>query len=511
MGNVMSRALGKGDGHLHTSTQLSEDHQELQDLRGNRTPRNTAASGVHTDETEPLLSRGDRITRSINKVGVTREDPQSRDGGLGGPTETMSALVLQILVPFLLAGLGTVAAGMLLDLVQHWDVFQEVTEIFILVPSALGLKGNLEMTLASRLSTAVNTGKMETARAKRSLIIGNLSLKQLQATVLGLLAALMAIALDWMTEGQMPFNHAILLCSISLATAFMASLLQGVIMVALILGAKKLGINPDNVATPLAASFGDLITLAFLASFSRWFYGCLEPSSYVLYLVDVLLLCLIPLWVVISFRQPASRILLCEGWEPIITAMLISSLGGLILDKTVTNANLAGIIIFVPVINGIGGSLVSIQCSRIATSLHIYSSPGEVPEDRKGRCRPCHMLCGSGANHRSAQVLFLLVVPGQLIFLYMIHLMEGAHTVPTPFFLFIFLVAALIQVYSLLCAADWLVHWLWQKGKDPDSYSIPYLTALGDLLGTALLSLAFLLFWWTGEPISTSFEWFGQT
>jgi hypothetical protein len=30
----------------------------------------------------------------------------------------MPALVLQILVPFLLAGLGTVSAGMLLDLVQ---------------------------------------------------------------------------------------------------------------------------------------------------------------------------------------------------------------------------------------------------------------------------------------------------------------------------------------------------------------------------------------------------------
>ena len=42
---------------------------------------------------------------------------------------------------------------------KHWEVFQEVTEIFILVPSALGLKGNLEMTLASRLSTAVSTCK----------------------------------------------------------------------------------------------------------------------------------------------------------------------------------------------------------------------------------------------------------------------------------------------------------------------------------------------------------------
>lgn len=39
---------------------------------------------------------------------------------------------------------------------QHWKVFSEVNEVFILVPALLGLKGNLEMTLASRLSTAVS-------------------------------------------------------------------------------------------------------------------------------------------------------------------------------------------------------------------------------------------------------------------------------------------------------------------------------------------------------------------
>lgn len=40
---------------------------------------------------------------------------------------------------------------------QSWDVFVEVTEIFILVPAVLGMKGNLEMTMASRLSTAVSS------------------------------------------------------------------------------------------------------------------------------------------------------------------------------------------------------------------------------------------------------------------------------------------------------------------------------------------------------------------
>ncbi len=35
-------------------------------------------------------------------------------------------------------------------------MYLKINEIFILVPALLGLKGNLEMTLASRLSTAVS-------------------------------------------------------------------------------------------------------------------------------------------------------------------------------------------------------------------------------------------------------------------------------------------------------------------------------------------------------------------
>lgn len=50
---------------------------------------------------------------------------------------------------------------------------------------------------------------------------------QLQATVLSLLASLMAIVFGWMAEGKMPFDHAVLLCSTSVSTVFVASLLQG--------------------------------------------------------------------------------------------------------------------------------------------------------------------------------------------------------------------------------------------------------------------------------------------
>ncbi|XP_064605028.1 solute carrier family 41 member 1-like [Liolophura sinensis] len=404
--------------------------------------------------------------------------------------ESSWMIALQVFGPFIIAGFGTVGAGMVLDIVQHWQVFKTVPEVFILVPALLGLKGNLEMTLASRLSTQANLGNMDSRKEQLKMIGGNLALTQAQAIVVGFLASVAAMVMGWIPEGKFNIHHGFLLCASSMLTASLASLILGSIMIGVVMLSRHCKINPDNVATPVAASLGDLTTLTLLALIGRSLFIAIEGHSWVAPSIIGGFTLLTPLWVVISVKNEYTNDVIYSGWTPVISAMVISSIGGLILDFAVSAYD--GIAVFQPVINGVGGNLVAVQASRISTSLHKGGKPGELSDGvLKGCPNPCFAFFGSTVHARAARVLMLLVIPGHLIFMYTIAYMNAGHTAITLNFAVIYLTAAVLQVAILLYVANWIVHYIWKKGDDPDNSAIPYLTALGDLLGTGFLAIVF--------------------
>jgi len=439
--------------------------------------------------------------------------------GGGGANDKWWQIVLQVFPTYLMAGCGMVGAGLLLDYVQDWPAFIMVPEIIIVVPPLLGLKGNLEMTLAARLSTASNLGHLDDAKVALSTIIGNLVLVQCQGIVVGFLASLCGLAMGWIPVGKANYEQALLLCASSVVTASLASFALALVMVVVIVAARKCRCNPDNIATPIAASLGDVVTLGLLAWISNILFEDYEVGGYKAQVIIGGYFLVLPIFIGLAYNNEHVCEVLRVGWTPVLMAMLIASGGGFVLEMAVEHFK--GVTLFAPVMNGSGGDLVGIQASRMTTYLNKMTNSllGTFPENDNKICRdPCSGLCGDlgacrkcggGKNVQPhgmpARVLLCLLFPGHILFVFIIFLVK-IDGIPSGLFLFFYLSAATLQVAILLYLCQILVYWMWSRGTDPDNAAIPYLTAIGDLVGTSLLAVAFIVLEQVGDMSLVNLE-----
>ncbi|KAJ0171139.1 hypothetical protein K1T71_013338 [Dendrolimus kikuchii] len=407
----------------------------------------------------------------------------------GKKEEKWWTTLMQVAVPFFIAGCGTIGAGLVLGTVRDWDVFLNISAIFVLVPSLSGLKGNLDMCLASRLSTQANLGNMESTKELISMVVGNISLVQVQAIVAATVVSIFAIVVNTITDRAINGSYVLLLIASAVFTATTTCFVLDFVMVMVIYGSHKMKVNPDNVATPLAASIGDIVSNTVLAVTAQYMYEQIQISLW----QPIALMCvyysLLPLWVFIVWRNKYTKKVLTSGWTPVISALFISGIGGIVLDQAVDHYR--GYEVFQPIVNGIGGNLVCVQSSRLATHLHQTAVPGVLPENTKLVDWPWKTLFFGTAAAKVARMLLILAVFGQIIFMVVAdYFYQGMVTIEVPFGI-TYLLCALLQVMVLLYLAYILIHFMWKRKKDPDNAAIPYLTALGDLLGSVFLGLAF--------------------
>lgn len=147
---------------------------------------------------------------------------------------------------------------------------------------------------------------------------------QCQAIVVGFLGSVVAIVMGAFRNGTISLDHAYLLCASSLVTASLASFVLGLITAGVIVFSRHCHINPDNVATPIAASLGDITSLALLSWISTILYESINKQDWVAPLVIACYILVTPLWVWIAKRNKYTNDVLYFGWTPVMIAMLIS-------------------------------------------------------------------------------------------------------------------------------------------------------------------------------------------
>ncbi|KAK3830559.1 MAG: hypothetical protein JOS17DRAFT_685101, partial [Linnemannia elongata] len=344
----------------------------------------------------------------------------------------------------------------------HWPVFLEISELIILIPILLNLKGNLEMNLASRLSTACNMGLLDTPSSRNAFIKGNLALLQLQSLTVGSVAGLFSFALGMIVHPTTNnLEEIALMISSSMLCASASSFVLGSFMCGLVLICRHYRVNPDNIAVPLASSFGDLVTLVILSGiasdsiipliyFALTFTNPIETPLCISVLL--ILLALIPVWLYIVRKNKYVSEVVKEGWGPVFSAMVIASTAGLTLERYINQ--FPGMAMISPVLNGLTGNIGSIYASRISTALH-----ANIQE-----------------NYRSTEkTLFLVHIPIEVLFLAVISILRLGDVQWSFGVVAGYTVVALTLVTISLALAKWITRLFWKWGYDPDNYALPIL------------------------------------
>ena len=137
------------------------------------------------DNYEIFMKNGpDKSSESFLSSKFTDQNQYSSVANL--TNESSFRIMCQVTFPLLVAGFGMVLAGLLLDYIQDTVVFRKVSQIFILVPALLGLKGNIEMTMASRLSSTANMGLLKSQSQRIEIFKANIALTQVSHTDKGM-------------------------------------------------------------------------------------------------------------------------------------------------------------------------------------------------------------------------------------------------------------------------------------------------------------------------------------
>ncbi|RCH99885.1 hypothetical protein CU097_008117 [Rhizopus azygosporus] len=441
-------------------------------------------------DTIELISKAENNTLQIPKHKHTRTGSSSSFIHFRAPLNEESQpmanpnqLASQALPSLIICIIGLTAAGWMMDIYQHWEVFTQVSELFILVPVLLNLKGNLEMNLAARFSTSANMGQLDHPDTRNALVWGNMALIQVQALVSGSIAGIFSLLLGLLLhpDETVTISNIILVISSSMVAASVSSFVLGLFMCILIIISRILKIDPDNIACPMASSLGDVVTLAILAGCANLLLDKTVSNlgSWLLFIM----FSSIPFFGLAVWRNTHVRGLLFTGWTPIVIAMLISSGAGLVLERYVEQYQ--GLAMLTPILCGLAGNLGSIYASRISTCLH------------------------KGVQEQFRRVEWILLsmnVPIQSLFLAIVWFIDIGHLDLSLAFAITYFIVSVISTLAALKMGKSMTLAFWKYKYDPDNYVLPYLTAIIDVICTSLLVISFSWLTATGyahlhEPI----------
>jgi mgtE-like transporter len=354
--------------------------------------------------------------------------------------------------------------------------FERRPGLLLLVPAAIGLRGNVFGSLGNRVSTSIHAGELQ-LRLRRSTMLGQ---NVLAAGALTLGMSVVLVVLAAVISVGLGLGHTIGLADLALVSVgggALASLPVLAATLGLAAGAVRFGWDLDNVTAPLVSTLGDVLTLPALW-LATGLLGFGLVTSGVGWALAALAIGAMVAGAATSL--PQVRRIVRTSIPVLVAAGLVSSLAGVALERRlVTFTALPALLILVPAHLSSAGALGGILSGRLSSKLLLGLAPPSAVPSRAARqdlgfvaALSVPVFAANGAGAHLVAGLLGESSPGLAQLVGASLLGGGAAMV----------VVMAIAYYGTIAAV--------RADIDPDTYGIPLVSSTVDLVGALTLIVA---------------------
>lgn len=385
--------------------------------------------------------------------------------------------ILQGVVAQIISAFGSLIAGIALGSIT--GTLQALPGLLVMLPAAIGMRGNIFGAVGSRLATTIHTGLFEPSREREGIVYQNLyaatALTFAVSALLGVLAKMLSLAFGVTSISVVDF------VVISIIGGVLSSVVVGAFTVALARSAHRRGWDLDSVAAPLITAAGDMVTIPslFLATYLVGIRFVTPGVAIVMTLVTA----------VITVRSlltdlPLTRRILRESIPVLAIAGAIDIFAGLVVEARLDRLLVfpALLVLIPPFLEG-AGALGGILSSRLASKLHL----GVI----SARRRP------EAIAFLDITIIFLLAIITFVLTGIAADFAAQLIDLPSPGALTVIgvsVVGGMIATCFAVVVAYYAAVATYRRGFDPDTHGIPIITSSMDFLGVIALVIGLLAF-----------------
>ena len=393
--------------------------------------------------------------------------------------EDTNSVITESLISLLICAFGCLFTGIILGNMEFY--LETFPGLMVIIPGAIGMRGNIFGSFGSRLSTHLHIGTLSPEFKRSDILTENITssiiLTMVLSVLLGIIAKAVCIIFNFPSISLFDF----------VLISFIAGLISSIIMlpITMFISLKSFenGWDPDNITTPLIAAFGDFFTLpAIVAAIYVVQFVSIVP------IVEKILFALVIISTVVALAAGYTsdkeiRNIVRQSTPVLFVCSILGTLAGGILNGSITTLlKSQTLLTLVPLFSGESGGLVSVLSARLSSGLH----SGLIDADLKP---------GKVTLENFSIVIFLSLIMFPIIGF----LAEASTTVLGNAgvnylnAILISLIAGMIVVGVMLLIVFYISTISYRKGLDPDNIVIPLSTSLTDSISTLVLVVVSLI------------------